>query len=185
VGLAAVFVMVMAALPATLNTLKFGKPWDSGYRHIYERRWEKPDDWAAQRAKEGLFSYKFIPTNLYYMNLGFPLPDEPVYLLRFGPNSYGTGIWWTTPLLLFLPVALRRIWSDGGDRWLLISAGLVYGALMAYHVTGWAQLGYNRFSMDFMVVLLALVAPTCDQRKYDGWVLGFTLWSIWYFRWAI
>ena len=56
---------------------------------------------------------------------------------------------------------------------------------MLYHSTGYAQLGYNRFSLDFMVVLLAAVAPRCDGPRRKWIALACVLWSIWYFQWAI
>ena len=46
-------------------------------------------------------------------------------------------------------------------------------------------MGYNRFSMDFVVVLLAAVAPVCDAPGRRWVTFGFVLWSVWYFRWAI
>ena len=181
----ALVTVVLAALPASLNALKFGSPLESGYRYIYEGRWDDPDDWAAQSARRGLFSPAFVPRNLYYMNLGLPLPDSPLWLVRFVPNPYGTGIWWTTPLLLFLVTQWRRPWAQPDLRYLLTAAAAIFAVLMLYHTTGWAQLGYNRFSMDFMVVLLAVIAPVCDGPKRKWVTFGFVLWSIWYFRWAI
>jgi len=177
--------IVLVALPATLNTLKFGSPLESGYRYLYEGRWDNPEDWAAQNAKRGLFSPVFLPQNLYYMNLGLPLPDSPLWLVRFVPNPYGTGIWWTTPLLLLLLVDWRRLWARQDIRYLLIGAAAVFAVLMLYHTTGRAQHGYNRFSLDFIVVLLAAVAPGCDGPKRKWVTFAFVLWSIWYFRWAI
>ena len=177
--------IVLVALPATLNGLKFGSPLESGYRYIYEGRWDNADDWAAQQARRGLFSPAFVLRNLYWMNVGPPLPDSPLWLLRFVPNSYGTGIWWTTPLLLLVLVDWRRWWASPELRYLLTAAAAVFALLMLYHTTGWAQLGYNRFSMDFMVVLLAIIAPNCDGPKRKWVTFAFVLWSIWYFRWAI
>ncbi len=176
---------VMAALPATLNTLKFGSPLASGYRHIYEGRWNKADDPPAQAARRGIFSPVFIPRNLYCMNLGFPYPDDPLWMLRFVPSSECTGIWWTTPVLLLLLADWRKLWAVRDHRWLLAAAGLIFAVLMAYHTTGRTQFGYNRFSLDFMPVLLAVVAPACDAPRRRWLTFGLVLWSVWYFRWAI
>ncbi len=176
---------VMAALPLTLNSLKFGNPLDSGYRYVYEGRWDDPDDWAAQSAARGLFSPVFAPRNLYYMNIGLPLLDEPLWMLRPVPNSYGTGIWWTTPLLLFALVYGRLLWADRAVRALVLAVGAIFVVLMTYHTTGWAQLGSNRFSLDFLVVLLAAVGPHCDGPRRRWVVLACVLWSVWYFRWAL
>ncbi len=175
----------IVALPATLNLLKFGDPLDSGYRHIYEGRWEDRSDWPAQSAKDGLFGLGFVPRNLYHMNLGLPILDEPLWLIRFVPNVYGTGIWWTTPILLFLVIDWKRIWADQLNRSLLLAAFAVFAALMLYHTTGYAQAGYNRFSLDFMPVLLAVVAPVCDSPRRRGLSLAMVLWSVWYFVWVV
>ena len=181
----AVVTAVLVALPATLNMLKFGHPLESGYRYIYEGRQDDPDDQPAQDARRGLFSPSFIPRNLYYMNLGLPYPDSPVWMLRFVPNPHGTGIWWTTPVLLFVLTGWRKLWAQRELRSLLLAAMAVFAVLMTYHTTGRAQLGYNRFSMDFVIVLLAVVAPLCDDPRRRWIAFGFVLWSVWYFRWAI
>ncbi|MFQ5490063.1 MAG: hypothetical protein ACE5GE_05010 [Phycisphaerae bacterium] len=177
--------VVLVAVPATLNAMKFHSPVESGYRYIYEGRWDDPSDAFAQRAGRGLFSPAFVPRNVYYMNLGLPVPDEPWWLLRFTPNTECTGIWWTTPLLLWVWVDWRRVWGQVELRWLLVPVGLVYAALMLFHTTGADQLGYNRFSLDFVPVLLAVVAPGWADQKRRGVALGLVLWSVWYFRWAI
>lgn len=180
-----VVTVVLVALPATLNALKFGNPLDCGYRYVYEGRWDDADDLPAQDARKGLFSPVFIPRNLYYMNLGLPLLDSPWWLVRFLPNPHGTGIWWTTPVLLFVLSDWRRLWRRRDVFYPLIAAVLVFAVLMLFHTTGRAQLGYNRFSMDFVIVLLAAIGPVCGGPRRKWITFGFVLWSIWYFRWAI
>lgn len=177
--------VVALALPALLNTLKFDSPLASGYRYVYEGRWDNLDDWPAQSAKQGLFSPVFLPRNLYFMNLGLPLPDLRGWALRFKPDERGTGIWWTTPLLVLLVYDWHRLRRRREVRYLLTAVAGCVAVLMLYHSTGYAQLGYNRFSLDFMVVLLAVVAPRCDGPRRRWMVLACVLWSIWYFRWAI
>ncbi len=176
---------VLVALPATLNTLKFGDPLDSGYARIYEGRWDDAGDQPAQDARGGLFGLSFVPRNLYYMNLGLPLPDRPLWMLRFVPNPFGTGIWWTSPLLLLAVLHWRRLWSDPYVRGLLVAAVLVFAVIMAYHTTGRAQRGYSRFSLDFVLVLLAAIGPVCSGPRRQWVIFGLVTWSVWYFRWAI
>ncbi|MCP4247177.1 MAG: hypothetical protein GY778_09020 [bacterium] len=176
---------VAVALPALLNALKFDNPLDPGYRFLYEGRWDDPDDWPAQSAKQGILSPVFLPRNLYFMNVGLPLPEFRGWALRFKPDVRGTGIWWTTPLLTLLIYDWRRVRRRREVRYLLTAAAGCFAVLMLYHTTGYAQLGYNRFSLDFMVVLLAVVAPRCDGPRRRWMALACVLWSIWYFRWAI
>jgi len=178
---------IVVGVPTVLNTLKFGSPFDSGYLYVYNDRAE--DDFSRDARTHGVFSPHYVGRNLYYANLGFPVVQRievagrPERRLR--PNDMGTGIWWTTPLLLWLFVDLRRLVVDAHARPLLIAAGLVAGALLFYHSTGWLQRGYNRYSLDYVPVLLALIAP----RSFVGWrkwlSLPAILWSVVYFRWLI
>ena len=179
---AALLVAVAAALPMTLNAMKFGSPLETGYRFVYEGR----DTPLAERVRQtGLFSPRYVPENLYHMNLGFPRVESVNGVVRFEPNLLATGIWWTTPILLFLWFDLRRLWTDGAARVLLLAgAGVVVGLLL-YHTAGWLQLGYNRFSLDYVVVLLALIAPGCARFRRRAFTPVLVAWSVWYFRWAI
>lgn len=180
----AVVGLVVVMVPAVMNTLKFGHPLDSGYMHIYA---DRSEDWLSRDAtRYGLFSAHYVPRNLYYANLGFPrvysieIAGKPEIHLR--PNRMGTGIWWTTPLLLWVVVDLRRILKERSTRDLLIAVVVVGAGLMFFHNTGYDQRGFNRFSLDYVPVLLALVAPRC----FVGWrrwiSLPMIVWSVVYFR---
>jgi len=177
---------IIVTVHFTMNTLKFGHPLDTGYMHIYE---DRSDDWARDAQTYGLFSAHFVPRNLYHMNLGFPkmhrieMAGKPKIYLR--PNMIGTGIWWTTPLLLWLFVDIRRILADRTGRVWLLAAAIVALVLLFYHGTGAVQRGFNRFSLDYVPVLLALVAPRCavGWRRWAGVVM--IGWSVLYFRWLI
>jgi hypothetical protein len=179
--------LVVAAVPLTMNTLKFGHPLKTGYSLIYAGR---EDDAFARDAKTyGLFSWHFVPRNLWHANFGFPklhrieMAGETEYHLR--PDFNGTGIWWTTPLLLWLLVDLRRILADPAARVLLVSSVTIYAALLFFHATGAEQRGFNRFSLDYLPALLAIVAPRC----FVGWrrwlSVGMIAWSVVYFCWLI
>ncbi|MFQ5490064.1 MAG: hypothetical protein ACE5GE_05015 [Phycisphaerae bacterium] len=178
---AVALVALVGVLPLVLNTLKFGHPLDSGYAHLYEGRSDK----YAEAAEDGLFGLRFVPDNLYHMNLGFPRLIHAGGQWHVRPNMVATGIWWTTPLLLGWLVSLRRSWRDGQGRTLLIAIGLVWVGLLCYHATGAEQRGYNRFSLDYVVVMLAMVAPYCR----GGWLRWFgpaaLVWSVIYFGWLI
>ena len=170
-----------------LNALKFGHLLDFGYSYLYV---DRPDDPIARDANAyGLFSWRFVARNLYYANLGFPevhrieVAGERETHLR--PNRMGTGIWWTTPLLLWLFVDFRRILANPDERAWLIAAGMVYVALLFYHNTGYDQRGFNRFSLDYVPVLLAMIAPRCIDGRRRWVTLIMVAWSVVYFRWVI
>lgn len=175
--------VIIAALPCMLNALKFGHPLDSGYMHIYN---DRPGDRFSQDAQtHGIFSTHYIKRNLYYANLGFPVSNvievEGKKERYYRPNHMATGIWWTTPLLLLMLPNLRKLWADPLSRVLLVSAGLVFVALMFYHSTGFDQRGLNRYSLDYLIVCFTLVVPYVLKGKARWFTVGAILWSVLYF----
>jgi len=176
----------LAVFYAGLNFLKFGHPLTTGYMLNHEGR---DDDFALEAREHGLLSWHWVPRNLYYSNIGLPklhrvvIEGEERIFVR--PNMMGTGIWWTTPLLLWLFAAGPRLLRDRQATIWLAAAGLVYGLLLFWHATGAVQRGFNRYSLDYVPVLLALVAPTCCVG-WRRWVsLAMVGWSVLYFRWLI
>ena len=101
------------------------------------------------------------------------------------PNDMGTGIWWTTPVLLWLFVDLRRILRDPRSAALLFGAMAVAVGLLFFHGTGFRQRGFNRFSLDYLPVLLTVIAPLCIEGRRRWITLGMVAWSVAYFRWLI
>lgn len=179
--------LFLLVINLTFNTVKFNHPLDTGYMHIFENRSE--DVLVTAARQHGLFSPHFVPMNLYYANLGFPkvhkikIAGEPQTHLR--PNNMGTGIWWTTPILLWLVVDFRRIVSDRRKRMLLLAAGLVFVGLMFYHSTGYSQRGFNRYSMDYLPVLFVLAVPGCIHGWRRWLSIAMIVWSVVYFRFLI
>lgn len=169
--------------PMVVSFLKYGNPFESGYMLIYEGR----DDYFATDAREhGLFSAHFLGRNLYWHNIGLPerhwieVEGRPEWHMT--SNMVCTGLWWTTPVLLWLFVALPPILRDPARRWLIAAVIVVYGGLMLFHAAGNVQRGYNRFSLDYLPVLLAVVAPFAVVG-WRRWVtLVMVVWSIVYFR---
>lgn len=175
---------VVVAVPMVVNALKFGSPTTTGYMLIYEGR----DDVFARDARmHGLFSPAFIPRNLYYTNIGLPVRHEITVAgkreVHYRPNDMGTGIWWTTPLLLWLFFDVRRILRDPASRSVLAAAAVVYLGLLFFHATGHVQRGYNRFSLDYLPALMAVIGPGC-LRGWRSWIsLAMIAWSVVYFTW--
>ncbi len=167
----------------TMNGLKFGNPLDSGYMHNYV---DRDDAFALDARAHGLFSPHYVPRNLYYMNVGLPglhkisIGEDHRWYLR--PNEMGVGIWWTTPMLLWLFAGWKSIWSDPQRRHLLLATLLIIAALMFWHGTGSVQRGFNRYSLDFVPVLFALVVPDCLKNRRNRWLtVGCVVWSLLYF----
>jgi hypothetical protein len=177
--------VVAVAVPMLITTLRFGHPLALSYAKIYEGRTNDPDDFLARDGSEAVFSLRYVPRNLYWMNLGLPTIPEHRGSHRWQASVYATGIWWTTPLLLFVFWDRRRIWNDHANRWLLAPVAMIFVILMLYHNMGYAQRGYNRFSLDFVLVLLSCVAPFAmsGHRRYI--TVAMVAWSVVYFRWIV
>ncbi len=202
--LAGSMLTVMVGFVLLLNGLKFGHPLDTGYARIYAGR----DDDFARDAKTGVFSWHHVPGNVYSMHLGLPrlVQAGGLYLRHerdtgwsagYDPslreagwfshrvNLEATGIWWTTPLLLYLLVDARRIWRDRDRRVLLLASALVSLALLFYLGNGRVQSGYNRFSLDFLAPALAIIAPFMFDGRRRWITVGLIAWSLFYFQWLI
>ena len=67
----------------------------------------------------------------------------------------------------------------------LAAAVLAAGALMFYHSTGYEQRGFNRYSLDYVLVILALVAPSCVVGRRRWATVPMIAWSVVYFRFLI
>ncbi len=169
---------VLVSMPLILNAIKFGNPLDSGYAHVYAGR----DDKLSREGEHGIFSLHFVPRNLYYMNLGFPRFVHVAGSWHWRHNFEETGIWWTTPVLMYLLMFWQKIWKSPDGRPLLVAVALIFTTLLFYHSTGWEQRGYNRYSLDYVPAMLALVAPYCWIGHWR-WVTALSVeWSVLYFN---
>lgn len=182
-GCAIALVLLVAVAPMVLNTAKFKNPLDSGYMYLYA---DRPEDAFSRDARaHGLFSTHFVPRNLYYTNVGLPethrVRIEGADQVFLQPNEMGTGIWWTTPLLLWVLFDFRRILRNQDLAVLFLAALLANLALMFYHSTGYQQRGFNRYSLDYLPVLMALVAPGAVAGRRAWISSAMVAWSVFYF----
>ena len=108
--------------------------------------------------KEGFFSLKHIPANLYLLLFKAPDPvskDRVEFVLRFPylkVNHLGLAIWFTSPLLIYL-LKTRRVSymiSATIGIFILMVPSLIYFGL------GRSQFGY-RYSLDFLPLLFLIL----------------------------
>jgi len=166
----------------TLNKLRFGDPFDTGYAYIYEGGRE--DQWYGKRAGEhGLFSPHFIKDNAYYMNLSPPrFRTASDFVIVQDHDKRGVSIWITCPLLLGAFLGIRRWGRDPAAIGLMLSSLPVIAAILMYHNTGTPQVGHFRFALDFIPIWLVVLAPwaVSDWRRWA--TLGCLAWSALYFH---
>jgi len=174
---------VIVAPLVTLNTLKFGNPFEFGYRYLYADR--EPDMMDERCLTYGTLSPHFIAENAYYMHVAPPRVDiEPslTSLKITESNQMGTSIWITSPLLFYVLIAAPYWLRDGPKRMLMLSTLPVMLVLLFYHSPGYLQHGYNRFALDFIPIWLAVVAGQTRSGWRTWLTLGCTAWSMLYFQ---
>lgn len=135
------------------NQARFGHPLDFGYltENVAEQL-------APNLRRYGQFNLHYLPKNVWAMWLAGPQWDSERNFWQ--PDPEGLSLLLTTPALLYLARARRRSWLVSGG-WVALALLLV--PLLLYYNTGWWQFGY-RFSLDFMVPVLVLLAVAADRR---------------------
>jgi len=137
------------------NWARFEDPRDFGYlRENVARKL------AADLHTYGQFNLKFLPRNV---EVAFGrLPQFHAKFPFFTPDAKGEGIslLFVTPALFYLFRRVpRRLWMRGA--WAAII--LLNIPLLLYYNTGWHQFGY-RFSLDYVVVMLCLIAANAGKK---------------------
>jgi hypothetical protein len=107
----------------------------------------------------GQFHPYHIPRNLHVLLMGPPRWNAGETLPV--PDARGMSVLLTTPALFYLVRAWRRRELFVRGAW--IATGLLLIPLLLYYNTGWRQFGY-RFSLDFMIPLMVLLAVAAGRR---------------------
>jgi hypothetical protein len=137
--------VVLAILGMLYNRARFGSLTEFGHSYLDVRQQQQIETW-------GLFSYHYLARNLAVALTLLPeLAGHPPWVQHSG---HGLALWVTTPILLTLlwPRVRTPI-----DRGLWLSAAAVALPTLFYQNSGWVQFGY-RFSLDYLVLLIALLA---------------------------
>jgi hypothetical protein len=138
-------VVVIAIAAAIHNYLRFDELTEFGHSYLQVRQ-------QAQIEAHGLFSHHYLSRNL---TVAFTLlPDFMATKPYLAISGHGLAMWFTTPLLFLV------LWPrDRGvlHRSLWITVACVAIPTLFYQNSGWFQFGY-RFSLDYLVLLLVLVA---------------------------
>ncbi len=173
-------VVIIAAIPMILNTVKFGNPFDTGYPRMYEGR----TDTIGRKAQSCFFGPRYVPEHAWAMNLAFPRFDlRGVCTPHLDPSGVnGAGIWLTSPLLLGVFVTWRRWWSDPCRRALMLASVAVVAGLWCYHTTGSYNAGYYRYALDVIPVWLMVIAPYTTGPRGRMLTVGCLAYSALYFN---
>ncbi len=138
---------VVLAVTLTLfhNQLRFGDPFEPGYRFLTVR-------WQSRMEEWGLFHYHYLARNLGVMLTSLPWTGGDS-AAPFRINGHGLALWFTSPFLLWVA---HRSQSLALSRGLWASVAAVALPTLLYQNSGWVQFGY-RFANDYIVLLMMLI----------------------------
>jgi 4-amino-4-deoxy-L-arabinose transferase-like glycosyltransferase len=146
------------------NWLRFRNPFEGGYTYV-----DLPIFLRQRIDQYGLLSWRYVPFNFSYLFLqGFHIQfDEFVNPMQgFHVDTFGTSLVFASPFLMaafFAKWERRLIWA----AWLTVALTTVY--LLFWHNNGWVQFNTQRYTLDFMPVLLVLVALGTKQAEGRWW----------------
>lgn len=174
---------IALAVPMTLNQLKFDSPIDTGYKYIFDAESDSMNLTGVHNAdgSVSVFSLRFAPRHFYSMWLDMPSVELALDGLHIEGDNGGNAIWFATPLLLLVFLDARRWWADPVRRWLLISTIPIIVAHLLYHGPVIGQPGMYRYSLDFVLMWLIVVAPETTKGRRQGFALLSMGWSVLYF----
>ena len=165
--------LLLVAIPLVLavvvycvyNDARFSGPLDTGYDYIRES-----DLFLSKRVEHhGLFSLAYVPFNFTYLFVqGFHVQYEGVeHLKTAASDPFGTSLTFASPFLFYAVLARPRrlvLW--------VAAAGLAVCvvAQLAYYNNGWYQINAQRFSLDFIPVLVLLLAYAMQRARSRLWI---------------
>ena len=153
----------VVALGCAYNELRFGDPFEPGYRYLQVV-------WRARIEKWGLFHYHYLARNLGVMLTSLPWWGEPGEPFRV--SGHGLALWVTTPVYLYLLFPKR---TSAPHFALVVTVFAVALPTLFYQNTGWIQFGY-RFSNDYAVFLFALLA--LGGRRFGRLFFALGAWAL-------
>ncbi len=144
------------------NYARFNSPLEQGYKYQIILN--------GERKNLGVFSYKHIPTNLYYLLIATPEPvfrkdmNQVVEFPFVKNNEWGMSILITSPYLFYLFTAKRK---SAFRIPVLISGFSILIPILLYYGIGARQYGY-RYSLDFLPFLFFLLMDETHLNKFSN-----------------
>ncbi len=171
--------MMLFALPIAacglaylgLNVLRFGNPLDTGYGRLALQGFLR-----TRFETYGLFSIRYLPVNLYYLLIeGFHLEfTDPMHMGGMRRYPFGVSLLSASP---FVVLSLRARWKPHllAAAWVSILLGMIPSLM--YYNNGWVQFGGQRFALDYLPMLMLLVALGAERSP--SWLYrGMTIYAL-------
>jgi 4-amino-4-deoxy-L-arabinose transferase-like glycosyltransferase len=133
------------------NWMRFENIFDTGYSYI-----SLPGFLKERVEKYGMFNIVYVPFNFLYMFLqGFHVEfSSPTYLSGISMDPFGTAITFASPFVFF---AFFAKWKKSLLLAAWFSVGLSLTHMLLYYNNGYVQANTQRFSLDFLPVLILLI----------------------------
>jgi hypothetical protein len=147
------------------NAARFQGPFDTGYAYI-----PLGDYLQARVEKYGLFHLAYLPFNFITMFLEGPhfIFSAPRQLQPVAVDGIGTSLTIASPFV-FVALAARGEGTSVPVRAAWASVLLALTHMLLYYNNGFVQLNAHRFCLDFLPVLMVLVALGARRLPADRW----------------
>lgn len=150
-----IFVLLAILAYVKFNQVRFSGSSSTGYELLDVSGFLK-----ARIDAFGLFHPIYLIHNFTYMFLQGPHFIFEGHILPSGMDPFGTSLTFASPFLIF---AFKARWNKP----LLIAAwtsiGLCLSHILLYHTNGWVQFNNQRYSLDFIPILIVLVSLSLDR----------------------
>jgi hypothetical protein len=156
---AAVPLVAALAFYLSYNQVRFGNPIDTGLDYH-----NMADFFRSNYERYGYFNLHYIPINLYYQYIFYPLPIRKESLM-------GGSLFLLSPLFFGVFIAFRKPRNKLFVLALLFSILITNIPIILCMGTGYIQIG-PRYTLDFTVPLLLLTALGIEKWKP---IIPFTL----------
>jgi hypothetical protein len=147
------------------NAARFQGPFDTGYAYI-----PLGDYLQARVEKYGLFHLAYLPFNFITMFLEGPhfIFSAPRQLQPVAVDGIGTSLTIASPFV-FVALAARGGGTPVPVRAAWASVLLALAHMLLYYNNGFVQLNSHRFCLDFLPVLMVLVALGAKRLPGERW----------------
>jgi hypothetical protein len=130
------------------NAARFDNPFEPGYRYL-----DVGEPWKTNTERFGQFNLAYVPFNflhMFFQGFHFQLTDHQFQMDRNGTSLTVASPWvFAAFLAVWRPRYLVAAWC---------SILLTVAHQLVYYSNGWAQLNAQRYMLDFLPVLLPLIA---------------------------
>jgi hypothetical protein len=163
---------VCFALYLYFNWVRFDHPFDTGYDYLNLSSFLK-----VRVARFGQFHWAYVPYNFTHLFLqGFSLEFQGAdMMLLKGMDRFGTSLTFASPFVFFAFRAKEKPLFLLG-AWLAIGMSVVHQ--LFYYNNGFLQYNSHRFTLDFLPIIMVLIALGARKSAHNTWLKAAILYAV-------